>query len=151
MRDIDDLKKDFENFKTNGNYCTDGGCDSEQEDLKDYPTYTDALFAKIVAPHKSGIYISRWDIKEIAKVAGDDMAIHPRKRMFELLMKFTTTKENMQLVLDAISAHFNEKIDVYKELQEAYPASAAIFEDKIVKANKTMDSFPGIITEYFDY
>jgi|GEM_PF-5444960 len=59
MRDIDDLKKDFENFKTNGNYCTDGGCDSEQEDLKDYPTYTDALFAKIVAPHKSGIYISR--------------------------------------------------------------------------------------------
>jgi len=97
------------------------------------------------------ILVDRWDIKEIAKVAGDDMAIHPRKRMFELLMKFTTTKENMQLVLDAISAHFNEKIDVYKELQEAYPASAAIFEDKIVKANKTMDSFPGIITEYFDY
>jgi hypothetical protein len=148
MTNIDELKKDFENFKANGSYCDDGSCE-EQEDLKDYPNYTEALFAKIVAPHKSGIYISRWDIKNIAKIAGDDMAIHPRKRMFELLMKFATSKENMQLVLDAISQHFNEKIKIYKEFQESYPASANIFEDKIQKANKTMSLFPEIINEYF--
>jgi hypothetical protein len=148
---IDDLKKDFEQFKNNGSYCEDGSCGSEEggEDLKDYPTYTDALFAKIVAPNKSGIYISRWDIKEIAKVAGDDMAIHPRKRMFELLMKFAVTKENMQLTLDAITDHFNEKINIYKELQETFPLSADIFEEKIQKANKTIESFPAIIEEYF--
>ena len=77
------------------------------------------------------------------------MAIHPRKRTFELLIKFATSKENMQLVLDAISQHFNEKIKIYKEFQESYPASANIFEDKIQKANKTMSLFPEIINEYF--
>jgi hypothetical protein len=151
MTNLDELKKDFENFNINGNYCSNNDCsDKEQEDLKDYPNYTEALFAKIVAPSKSGIYISRWDIKDIAKRAGDDMAIHPRKRMFELLMKFATSKENMQMVLDSIAIHFNEKIEIYKELQETYPASATIFEDKIKKANKTMKSFPLIITEYFN-
>ncbi|MBL6970096.1 MAG: hypothetical protein ISR68_01725 [Campylobacterales bacterium] len=150
MREIEDLKKDFENFKTNGSYCEDGSCSSDEETKEiDYPNYTDALFAKIVAPHKSGIYISRWDIKEIAKVAGEDMAIHPRKRMFELLMKYATTKENMQSVLDSIEAHFNEKTEIYKELKEAFPASAEIFESKIEKANKTIESFPAIIDEYF--
>ena len=87
-----DLRKDFDNFaEQNFNgipaLCPDGQCDSDEEaDLQDYPSYTDALYAKLIAPHASGIYISRWDLKEIALAAGDSMAIHPRKRMFELLM-----------------------------------------------------------------
>ena len=153
---MDDLRKEFEEFNSknfNGNpaFCADGSCESDEEvDLKDYPSYTEALYAKLIAPHVSGVYISRWDIKEIALAAGDSMAIHPRKRMFELLMKYATSKENMQSVLDALENHMEEKIAIYRELMESFPASIEIFQPKIDKARKTMKLFPQIIEEYFE-
>jgi len=153
---MDDLRKEFENISAqnfNGNpaFCPDGQCDSDEEvDLKDYPSYTEALYAKLIAPHVSGIYISRWDIKDIALVAGDSMAIHPRKRMFELLMKYTTSKENMQSVLDALEAHMEDKIKIYTELMTKFPNSVEVFQPKIDKARKTMKLFPQIIEEYFE-
>jgi hypothetical protein len=155
-RDMDDLRKEFENisaqnFNGNSAFCADGQCDSDEEaDLKDYPSYTEALYAKLIAPYVSGIYISRWDIKEIALAAGDSMAIHPRKRMFELLMKYATSKENMQAVLDALENHMEEKIAIYTELMTNFPASAEVFQPKIDKARKTMKLFPQIIEEYFE-
>jgi hypothetical protein len=155
-RDMDDLRKEFESFNEknfNGNpaFCADGSCDSDEEaDLKDYPSYTEVLYAKLIAPHVSGVYISRWDIKEIALAAGDSMAIHPRKRMFELLMKFATSRENMQAVLDALENHMEEKITIYQELMTSFPASREVFQPKIEKAQKTMKLFPQIMKEYFE-
>jgi len=151
MRDIEELRKEFENFNANEALCEDGSCQTDEEvDLKDYPSYTEALYAKLVAPSVSGIYISRWDIKDIALAAGESMAIHPRKRMFELIMKFATTKENMQSFLDALENHMEDKIAVYQELVEQFPASAEIFNPKIEKAQKTIRLFPMIVDEYFD-
>ena len=153
--DINDLRNEFaqfneKNFNGNPAFCADGSCDSDEEtDLKDYPSYTEALYAKLIAPHVSGIYISRWDIKEIALAAGDSMAIHPRKRMFELLMKFATSRENMQSVLDALENHMEQKIDIYTELMTAFPASQELFQPEIDKAHKTMKLFPQIVEEYF--
>ncbi len=150
MRNIEELREEFKNFDANAS-CEDGSCESEEEvDLKDYPSYTEALYAKLVAPSASGIYISRWDIKDIALVAGESMAIHPRKRMFELIMKFATTKENMQLFLDALEEHMEDKIAIYEELVTQFPASAEIFAPKIVKARKTIKLFPMIVEEYFE-
>ena len=150
MRDMQDLKSEFESLKNSEDFCVDNSCSTDEDiDLKDYPSYTQALYAKIIAPSVSGIYLSRWDIKEIAEVAGDSMSIHPRKRMFELLMKFAVSQERMQVVLDAMKAHIEDKIKIYKELQTEFPASADIFEDKIKKAQKTIDFFPAIIKEYF--
>lgn len=151
MRDIDDLRAEFEALQ-NGNdaFCSDGSCASEEEvDLRDYPSYTEALYAKLVAPHVSGIYLSRWDIKDIANAAGDSMSIHPRKRMFELLMKFAVSQERMQLVLDALEAHMRDKMAIYEELAESFPHSAPIFQEKIAKAEKTIKLFPQIMNEYF--
>ncbi|NOR56770.1 MAG: hypothetical protein GQ531_11270 [Sulfurovum sp.] len=151
-----DLRKDFDNFAEqnfNGTpaFGPDGQCAADEEvDLKDYPSYTEALYAKLIAPHVSGIYISRWDIKDIALVAGDSMAIHPRKRMFELLMKYATSKENMQSVLDALEAHMEDKVGIYNEFIDAYPHSAEVFQPKIDKARKTMRLLPKIIEEYFE-
>jgi len=153
---MDNLRKEFENISAqnfNGNpaFCADGQCDSDEEvDLKDYPSYTEALYAKLIAPHVSGIYISRWDIKDIALAAGDSMAIHPRKRMFELLMKYATSKENMQAVLDALENHMEEKIAIYTEFMTNFPSSTEVFQPKIDKARKTMKLFPQIVEEYFE-
>lgn len=148
-RNIEDLKKEFENFQIDES-CIDGSCSSDEEqNLKDYPDYTEALYAKLMPPSQSGIYISRWDIKDIAFQAGDSMAIHPRRRMFELLMKYAVSKENMTLVLDAMEKHINEKIAIYEELMENFPASKEIFEPQIAKANKTIALLPSVLDEYF--
>ncbi|NEW60775.1 hypothetical protein GSY74_05715 [Sulfurovum sp. bin170] len=150
VRDIDELRAEFEALKKGEEFCSDGSCDSEEEiDLKDYPSYTEALYAQIIAPSVSGIYLSRWDIKEIADVAGDSMAIHPRKRMFELLMKYAVSQERMQLVLDAMEENMQRKIDIYEEFQESFPHSKVVFEKKIAKAERTIRSFPHIMSEYF--
>jgi len=147
---MEDLKEAFENFSINETSCVDGSCAGDEEnDLKDYPSYTEALYAKLVSPAVSGIYVSRWDIKEIALEAGDSMAIHPRKRMFELLMKYASDRDNMQAVLDALQRHMEEKIAIYEELMESFPASSEIFQPKIDKARKTINLFPQIMEEYF--
>ncbi len=149
-KDLSDLRAEFEAMKNSKEFCSDGSCSTSDEvDLKDYPSYTEALYAKILAPSVSGIYLSRWDIKDIANTAGDSMAIHPRKRMFELLMKYAVSQERMQKVLDAMEEHIEEKIEIYEELQETFPHSKVIFENKIKKARKTIDTFPHIIKEYF--
>ena len=149
-KDLSDLRAEFEAMKNSKEFCSDGSCSTSDEvDLKDYPSYTEALYAKILAPSVSGVYISRWDIKDIANSAGDSMAIHPRKRMFELLMKYAVSQERMQMVLDAMEEHIEEKIEIYEELQETFPHSKVIFEDKIKKARKTINTFPHIIRDYF--
>ncbi|MCD6654861.1 MAG: hypothetical protein LT067_08900 [Sulfurovum sp.] len=156
MNNMDDFRKEFEaltdkNFNAKPVFCSDESCEiNEENDLKDYPSYTEALYAKLASPYVSGIYLSRWDIKNIAQAAGESMAIHPRKRMFELLMKFAITKEDMQNVLDALREHIEEKIAIYEELMTDFPASAEVFRPKIEKAQKTMKFFPQIIEEYFE-
>jgi len=151
FNDLEDLRAEFEAMTNSGEeFCADGSCPTDEEvDLKDYPSYTEALYAKIVAPHVSGIYFSRWDIKDIAEVAGDSMSIHPRKRMFELLMKFAVSQERMQLVLDSMENHMLEKVEIYREIVESFPHSAPIFQAKIDKAEATMKIFPQIMKEYF--
>jgi hypothetical protein len=69
--------------------------------------------------------------------------------MFELLMKYASNRENMKRVLDALENHFEEKIAIYEELMENFPASREIFEPKIEKARKTARLFPQILDEYF--
>ncbi len=150
MSDIEDLRAEFEAMKDSDAFCADGSCSTDEEvDLRDYPSYTEALYAKLIAPHVSGIYLSRWDIKDIADAAGDSMSIHPRKRMFELLMKFAVSQERMQLVLDALENHMLAKMEIYAEFAETFPHSAEIFNEKIAKAEKTIKLFPQIMNEYF--
>jgi len=149
--DLADLRAEFDAMQKSDAFCADGSCVSGEDeiDLKDYPSYTEALYAQIVAPSVSGIYLSRWDIKEIANRAGDSMAIHPRKRMFELLMKFAVSQERMEAVLNVMAEHFEEKIAIYEELQEEFPHSEIVFSDKIEKAKRTVRAFPQILKEYF--
>jgi len=146
---MDSLRAEFEALQSKEDFCFDGSCESEENSLKDYPSYTDALYASLIAPISSGIYISRWDLKEIALVAGDDMAIHPRKRMFELLMKYASNREDMSKVLEALEEHIEYKVEIYRELMESFPSSREIFEPKIEKAQKTIRLFPKILAEYF--
>lgn len=144
--DKQDLQKAFEDFEDN--FKKQDSCSITEESI-DYPSYTDALYAKLLAPSQSGIYISRWDLKVIALNAGESIAIGPRKRMFELLMKFAASRENMELLLQALQSHIEDTIVHYEELQEQYPATAFVFEKKISQAKGVIAFFPRILKEYF--
>jgi hypothetical protein len=65
-------------------------------------------------------------------------------------MKFATSKENMQSVLDALEAHMEDKIGIYNEFISNYPNSAEVFQPKVDKARKTIRLFPKIMEEYFE-
>jgi hypothetical protein len=149
MKSFESLKETFESLQNKEDFCLSGCTTEENEKIIDYPSYTDALYALIMAPNSSGVYISRWDLKEIAQNAGESIAIGPRKRMFELLMKFASAKEEMEMVLSAFGSHITEKIDIYEELSEQFPATKMIFEDYIKKAHNINKKLPTIIDEYF--
>lgn len=149
MKSYEDLKKEFENLKVGEDFCISGECESNKNDLIDCPDYTEALYKLLMAPSLNGVYISRWDLKEIASASGESIAIGPRKRMFEQLMSYTSNKEDMQKFLEQIEIYMMNKITVYEELKEDFPASSPIFDGFIAKANYTVRNLPNIIKEYF--
>ena len=81
-----------------------------------------------MAPSLNGVYITRWDLKEIAAQCGESIAIGPRKRMFEQLMSFASNKENMKNFLTQVEQYIMNKLDIYEELASEFPASKAIFD-----------------------
>lgn len=150
MKSYEELKKEFESLKVGEDFCVSGECETDsQNNLKDYPDYTEALYKLLMAPSLNGVYITRWDLKEIAAQCGESIAIGPRKRMFEQLMSFVSDKENMQNFLDKIEHYLTERIDLYKELSYEFPASKPNFDAFCAKANHTVRNLPNIIKEYF--
>ncbi|MDD5359402.1 MAG: hypothetical protein PHI79_06025 [Sulfurovaceae bacterium] len=148
MKSYEELKQEFENLKIGEDFCISGECETNN-DLKDYPSYTEALYKLLMAPSLNGVYVTRWDLKEIATLSGESIAISPRKRMFEQLMGYASDKENMQKVLEQFKLYFLEKIDAYEKLSSEFPASKPIFDAFSAKANYTVRNLPNIIKEYF--
>lgn len=150
MKSYEELKKEFENLKAGEDFCIAGECETDaSDDLKDYPDYTEALYKLLMAPSLNGIYITRWDLKEIASMCGESIAINPRKRMFEQIMSFANNKENMQNFLNNIEQYMINKIDIYEQLSCEFPSSKPIFDAFSAKANYTVRNLPNIIKEYF--
>jgi hypothetical protein len=150
MKSYEELKKEFESLKVGEDFCVSGECETDsQNDLKDYPDYTEALYKLLMAPSLNGVYITRWDLKEIAAQCGESIAIGPRKRMFEQLMSFASNKENMKNFLTQVEQYIMNKLDIYEELASEFPASKAIFDGFSAKANFTVRNLPNVIKEYF--
>ncbi|MBD3807333.1 MAG: hypothetical protein IE880_01295 [Epsilonproteobacteria bacterium] len=150
MKSYEELKKEFENLKIGEDFCISGECETEtSNELKDYPDYTEALYKLLMAPSLNGVYITRWDLKEIAALCGESIAIGPRKRMFEQIMGFTSNKEDMQNFLSRVEQYIINKIDIYEELSREFPSSKPIFDGFCAKANYTIRNLPNIIKEYF--
>lgn len=151
MKSFEELKNEFENLKVGEDFCISGECETPEDNgnFKDCPTYTEALYKLLMAPSLNGVYVTRWDIKEIASLSGESIAIGPRKRMFEQLMGFASDKENMEKIIEQFGLYIKNKIDIYEKLSDEFPASKPIFDAFGAKANYTMRNLPNIIKEYF--
>lgn len=143
---MNDLRKEFENYLEDR--CVTNTCETE-EDTYEYPDYVEAINAELMPPAKSGVYISRWDLKMVGDAINASIAMDARARMYKMLMRSVHDRETMGLLLGAFSSLIDAKIEPYVEMMENYPASKEIFRDKIEKAERVKAFFETVIETYF--
>ncbi|SFO89207.1 hypothetical protein [Hydrogenimonas thermophila] len=142
---MNDLRKEFENYMQDR--CV-SSCETE-EDTYEYPDYVEAINAELMPPVKSGVYISRWDLKMVGDAIDASIAMDSRARMYKMLMRSVHNKETMGQLLGAFSSLIDAKTEAYREMMENYPSSAPIFEDKIQKAERVKAYFDEVLNTYF--
>ncbi|WP_304542804.1 hypothetical protein [Sulfurimonas microaerophilic] len=152
--DLADLRAEFDKFvqekcslepEQNGAQNPDIG---DKEDEEPVPQFVDALTEKLLAPAISGVYLSRLDIKRIAEGIDESLPIKERLKMVRALFRHTTSKDYLRTAFDEINKHINGRVLIYNQLAEAFPASKTVFEENIVKAEKTKKMFEQIIEDF---
>lgn len=143
---MEDLRKEFESFMADR--CVARGCE-EEEDSYDYPDYVEAINSELMPPVKSGVYISRWDLKMVGDAIDASIAMDARSRMFKMLMRSIHDKESMQKIIAAFESLIDAKIEPYREMARNYPSTAPIFNEKIEKAERVKLFLNGMVETYF--
>lgn len=145
--DWNELRNEIDMLQQQSQSCATQEC--EEDNYEDYPDYLRAIYHEVLPPFKSGIYISRWDLKMIAAKVGESFTLDVRERMFRKFMQWIATAEDMRTVIDAFNAHFDDKCELYAEYGQKYPATQPIFDEKIKKAQKAKAYFEKVYVEFF--
>ena len=150
--DLSDLRKEFEQMA--------GGCsstpdqdqqrDEAEDEPEDIPNYVEELQKKLLSPAISGVYLTRIDIKRIADDLDESLPIKERKKMLRALMRHTTNKGTLRDIFDVTNRYINGRVLIYKELEEAFPASAHVFKEYIQKSEKIQRMFDRIVEDFED-
>jgi hypothetical protein len=88
----------------------------------------------LLVPSKCGIYISRYNIRDMGRAIGVDIPIKDRKFMLKDLFIYAKQLNKMKEFLDTIIDFINYRIDQYRWLEENYPRSKTITQKWIKKA-----------------
>ncbi len=89
----------------------------------------------LLVPAKSGIYISRYNLRDMGRAIGVEMPIKDRKFMLKDLFIYAKQLNKMKEFLDVIIDFVDYRIEQYKWLEENYPRSKAITQKWIKKAD----------------
>ncbi|ACO04653.1 MAG TPA: hypothetical protein DEP48_03550 [Persephonella sp.] len=88
----------------------------------------------LTVPSKSGIYISRYDIRELGKSLGVQLPVRERKEMLKDLFIYAKQMDNLKGFIDLLISFVDHRISQYRELQERYPKSSSLMEKWVKKA-----------------
>jgi len=110
-------------------------------------TFVEELQKTLLAPSISGIYITRLDIKKIASEYGESLSIGERKKMLQQLFKYIDSADNMENMFNLIDYLIKQKIDIYNELADMFPASKEIFTKNTEKANNILNRLETLVQE----
>ncbi len=88
----------------------------------------------LLVPAKSGVYISRYNLRDMGRAIGIEMPIKDRKFMLKDLFIYAKQLNKMKEFLDVIIDFIDYRIDQYKWLEENYPRSKNITQKWIKKA-----------------
>jgi hypothetical protein len=90
----------------------------------------------LTIPARSGVYISRFDIRDMGRVLGVDIPIKDRKYMMKDLFQYAKQFNQLKEFIDVLIKFVDNKVEEYKSLQEAYPKASELFNTWIDKATK---------------
>jgi hypothetical protein len=152
--DISSLREEFDKFvrqecninpEENEKQDPDIGDPSDEEPV---PAFVDDIADKLLAPSKSGVYLSRLDIKRVAEAVDESLPIKERSKMIKMMFRHTTKKSYLREAFDEFSRHMNGRVLIYQELSEAFPSSKYIFDANIAKVKSTQKMFDQIVNDY---
>jgi len=153
---MDELRAEFDKFvRDKCDISEDGSCDSDENpdrgdavDDEPYPGFVDELTDRLLAPSKSGVYLSRIDIKRVAEGIDESIPIKERDKMLKAMFRHTTKRQFLSDAFAEFNKHMNGRVLIYTELSEEFPASKEIFEAQIAKVKKTQKMFDQIVADY---
>ncbi|HHG73670.1 MAG TPA: hypothetical protein ENK22_01320 [Persephonella sp.] len=93
----------------------------------------------LTVPSKSGIYISRYDLKKMGTLLGVDIPIKERKEMLKDLFIYAKQMNQLKQFLDIIIDFINYRISQYQEITENFPKSEKMTSNWIKKARSLID------------
>lgn len=153
--DMSDLKAEFDKFvrekctvDESGNPIENDRDAGDAVDDEPVPAFVEELESKLLAPSLSGVYLSRVDLKRISQALDESLPIKERKKMIKALFRHTNSKMWLREAFDEINNHLDGRINIYRELGEAFPATMPIFQEHIAKAEKTKKMFDQIVEDF---
>ncbi|HEV09119.1 MAG: hypothetical protein ACP5G3_05705 [Sulfurihydrogenibium sp.] len=96
----------------------------------------DRILKILTVPSKSGIYLSRFDIRKIGLTLGVQVISRERKEMLKDIFFYAKQLNKMKEFLDLLIEYTNMKIAQYRELQETFPKTKDIIQGWIDKAER---------------
>ncbi len=99
-------------------------------------TEFDKILSILTTPSKSGIYISRYDIKDLANAIGMDIGIRERKEMLKDIFIYAKQMDKLKDMLDYIINFIDYRLNQYNEIINEFPHSKDFMESWITKAQK---------------
>lgn len=155
--ELNDLKAEFDRFVREKCTTEDGSCDidaaqnpdaGDPVDDEPVPAFVDELEDKLLAPAKSGVYLSRVDIKRVAEGIDESLPIKERKKMLKAMFRHTNSKAYLESAFGEFNNHINGRIMIYEDLIQAFPSTRPIFEAHIGKARKVQKMFDQIVADF---
>ncbi len=152
---LSDLRAEFDKF-------VQDKCDTDPEkaeELRDpdagdavddepVPQFVDSLHSVLLAPAKSGVYLSRIDIKRVAEAIDESIPIKEREKMIKALFRHTISKDFLRSAFNEFNRHINGRVLMYQELSAEFPASKHIFDGYIAKTAKVQKTFDQIVEDF---
>ena len=111
-------------------------------------TEFDRILKLLTVPSKSGIYISRYDIKKIGSLVGVNEPVKERREMLKDIFIYAKQMNKIKEVLDAIIEFIDYKISQYEEIESNFPKSSNITQLWIKRAKKTKGIIETMKKEY---
>ena len=152
--DISGLREEFDKFVREECNIDPENSEKQNPDIGDpadeepVPAFVDDIADKLLAPSKSGVYLSRLDIKRVAEAIDESLPIKERSKMIKMMFRHTTKKAYLRDAFDEFSRHMNGRVLIYQELAEAFPSSKYIFDANIAKVKSTQKMFDQIVNDY---
>ncbi|NPA51321.1 MAG: hypothetical protein GXO22_00305 [Aquificae bacterium] len=96
----------------------------------------DKILSILTTPSKSGIYISRYDIKDLANAIGVEVGIRERKEMLKDIFIYAKQMDKLKEMLDYIINFIDYRLSQYNDILCEFPSSKDFMETWILRAEK---------------